>query len=242
MRFAILHRRPYFDQIPVRIIEAYDLLSPAVRHESVDVFHFRVIPFKLLDKTFDFGFFKVELAGIALRKDFLSEKLLPVFLLLKNQSFRQDHVSVIVKDHLKTEQIMVEPSGSLNVFHNDQDILQLHLSVSFPTPSRPASGTWSRRRAPRPPACPCAAAQEQHRQDEEACSQFSGMLLPHSMVNGGGRFLWIYNSLPLLHTFCVPPALPVRPTSAEGFHENRHSPRRDSAPCCASGSMRQGGR
>ena len=127
MIFAILHRRSHFDQMTVRVIEAYDLLSPAVRLESVDILHFRVIPFQLFDKPFDVGFFKVELAGIVFRDDFFSEKRFPVFLFLQYQTVRQYHVPAMIKDHLETEQIMVELSGSFDIIYNDQEILKSHI-------------------------------------------------------------------------------------------------------------------
>ena len=74
MVFAILHWRPHFDQISVRIVETYDFLSPAVCHEFVDVFYFRVILLKFFDEAFDITFLKIELAGIVLRNDFFTEE------------------------------------------------------------------------------------------------------------------------------------------------------------------------
>ena len=43
MIFAMLYWCPHFDQISIRIIKTYDFLPPAVRHEFIDVFHFRII-------------------------------------------------------------------------------------------------------------------------------------------------------------------------------------------------------
>ena len=126
MVFAILHWRPHFDEISVRIIEAYDFLSLAVCHESVDILHIRIVSFKLFDEAFDITFLKIELAGIVLRNDFFTEELFPVFLFLQNQPFCQNHISIIVKDHLQTKQIMIELSGSLDILNDDQYIFQSH--------------------------------------------------------------------------------------------------------------------
>ena len=49
-------------------------------------------------------------AGIVLRNDFSPKELFPVSFFLQCQSFPQDHIPVIVKDHLKAEQILVELS------------------------------------------------------------------------------------------------------------------------------------
>ena len=133
MIFAMLYRRSHFDQISVRIIKAYDFLSPTVRHEFVDIFHFRVTALKLFHKSFYVTFFKIELARIILRKNLLAEKLFPVFLFLKNQTFRQDHISVIVKDHFKTKQIMIELFGSLDILNYNQYVFQFHRFPFFKT-------------------------------------------------------------------------------------------------------------
>ena len=103
MIFAMLYRRSHFDQISVRIIKAYDFLSPTVRHEFVDIFHFRVTALKLFHKSFYVTFFKIELARIILRKNLLAEKLFPVFLFLENQASCQNHISIIIKDCLKAK-------------------------------------------------------------------------------------------------------------------------------------------
>ena len=79
MIFAMLYRCPHFDKISVRIIKAYDFLSPAVCHESVDVFHFRIILFEPVDKTLNTRLLKIELAGIVFRNDISSKELSPVF-------------------------------------------------------------------------------------------------------------------------------------------------------------------
>ena len=123
MIFAILHRCPHFDQVPVRIIETYDLLPPTMRHETVHILDFRIITLQLFDKAFNIRFFKIQFAGIVLRDNLPAKKLRPVFLFLQNKSFCQDHVSIIIEDQLKTKQVMVELSGFFNIFHNDQYIL-----------------------------------------------------------------------------------------------------------------------
>ena len=55
-------------------------MTPAVRHEAVDIFHFRIIALKPFHKAFYITFFKIKLAGIVLRDDFSTEELFPVFL------------------------------------------------------------------------------------------------------------------------------------------------------------------
>ena len=94
------------------VIKSYHLLSPAVRHEAVHIPDFGIETFQLLNEFFYVRLFKIQLAGIVLRNDLASEKLLPVFLFLQDKPIRKNHVSFIIKNQLKTEQIMIESSGS----------------------------------------------------------------------------------------------------------------------------------
>lgn len=46
------HRLPYLYQISIQIIEAYHLLSPAMRHQSIDIMSGRIKPFQFFRKCF----------------------------------------------------------------------------------------------------------------------------------------------------------------------------------------------
>ena len=123
MIFAILHRRPHFDQVAVRIVETNNLLPPTMCHETVHILDFRIVTLQLFDKAFNIRFFKIKFGGIVLRNDLPAKKLRPVFLFLQNQTFGENHMSIIIEDQLKTKQVMVELSGFFNIFHNYQYIL-----------------------------------------------------------------------------------------------------------------------
>ena len=96
-----------------------------MRHEAVHIPDFGIETFQLLNEFFYVRLFKIQLAGIVLRNDLASEKLLPVFLFLQDKPIRKNHVSFIIKNQLKTEQIMIESSGSFNIFYNYQYILDV---------------------------------------------------------------------------------------------------------------------
>ena len=68
-----LHRSSDFDQIPVRVIKAHDLLSPAVRHQSVHIPNFRVIRFQPRNEAINIGFLEIQFTGIALGDDIFAE-------------------------------------------------------------------------------------------------------------------------------------------------------------------------
>ena len=99
----LFHRRPYFDQISVRIVEADDFLSLAVGHEPVYIPDGRVQGFQLPDKGIKVPFFKVQFAGVILRNGLSAEKFLPDRFVLQYKTFGQDQVAVLVKQQLETE-------------------------------------------------------------------------------------------------------------------------------------------
>ena len=55
------YRGADFDEIAVRVIESDDTLSPAMRHQAVDVFNVRIEPFQLFYETVDLRYFKIQL-------------------------------------------------------------------------------------------------------------------------------------------------------------------------------------
>ena len=69
------HRRPDLDQVSIRIIESYNLLSPAMSHEPVYILNLRKIILKFVNKTLDIPFLKIKLRGIVLRNNFPSQEL-----------------------------------------------------------------------------------------------------------------------------------------------------------------------
>lgn len=50
-------------------------------------------------------------------------KLRPVFLFLQDETFRKDHVSVVIPNKHKSEQIIIELPGFFYIFNNDQYVL-----------------------------------------------------------------------------------------------------------------------
>ncbi len=55
------HRLPYLYQISIQIIEAYHLLSPAMRHQSIDIMSGRIKPFQFFRKCFHLIAYSVSL-------------------------------------------------------------------------------------------------------------------------------------------------------------------------------------
>ena len=55
------HRLPYLYQISIQIIEAYHLLSPAMRHQSIDIMSGRIKPFQFFYKCFHLIAYSVSL-------------------------------------------------------------------------------------------------------------------------------------------------------------------------------------
>ena len=52
--------------------------------------------------------------------------------LLQDQTFRQDHISLLLQDHRQPKQITIKPFGSFHIRYYDQDIFQFHTKTSFP--------------------------------------------------------------------------------------------------------------
>ena len=73
LNILLSHGRPDFDQVAVRIIEAYHLLSPAVGHQTVHIGDIRIQTLQLPDKAFYVLFLKIEFTGIIFRCDFFSQ-------------------------------------------------------------------------------------------------------------------------------------------------------------------------
>ena len=124
MIFAMLHR------CPIRIVETYDLLPPTVCHAPVNILDFRVVFLQFLNEPFQIRFFKIEFTGIVLRDYFLTNEPRPIFLLLKNKPFCQDHVSIVIEYKFKSEQIMIKLSCLIYIFNHYQYIFQLHQSIN----------------------------------------------------------------------------------------------------------------
>ena len=78
-------RGAYFDEIAVQVIESDDPLSPAVRHQVINIFNVRLEPFKLFYEAVNLRLFKVQLSLIALRNNAPPRKPLPVFFFLEIQ-------------------------------------------------------------------------------------------------------------------------------------------------------------
>ena len=85
---AVLHgsyRGANLDEVAVRVIKPDDPLSPAVRHQAIDVFSVRIKPFQLFYEAVNLRLFKIQLRMIALRNNASSRKPLPVFFFLEIQ-------------------------------------------------------------------------------------------------------------------------------------------------------------
>lgn len=104
----LLHRCSNFNQITVRIIKANHFLSPTVFHQPVHIGNFWIELLQFVDKILNVLFLKIQLAGIVLRDNLFSDKIFPDRFLLKNKPFCKNHISVIVKDRRKAEQIIIK--------------------------------------------------------------------------------------------------------------------------------------
>ena len=60
------HRCPDLYQVPVRIIEADDFLSPAVGHQAIDIDRVRIEFIQPPGKAFQVALLEIELTGIVL--------------------------------------------------------------------------------------------------------------------------------------------------------------------------------
>ena len=101
------YRGAYFDEVAVRVIESDDTLSPAMRHQAVDVFNVRIEPFQLFYETVDLRLFKIQLGIIAFLNNAPPNKPPPVFFFLEIQVLRQFHIAVIIPDQLKPKHVLV---------------------------------------------------------------------------------------------------------------------------------------
>ena len=72
-------------------------------HHAVDIADIRVKPLQLLYKSLYVLFLKIQLTGIILRNDILSQELSPDLFFLKDQPFCQDQVPVIVQNRIQTK-------------------------------------------------------------------------------------------------------------------------------------------
>ena len=97
------HRCSYLNQIAVQIIKAYDLLPPAMCHQPVSIFRFRIQLFQFLDKCLNIPFFEIQFTGIIFRNDIFSKEILPDFFVLKHQAFCQNHISFIIQYQIQAK-------------------------------------------------------------------------------------------------------------------------------------------
>ena len=71
--------------------------------QSVDILRIRVQPIQLVYELFYMLFLKIQFAGIALLDNILLHKLFPDLLILKDKTFRENHVTTIIQNHIQTK-------------------------------------------------------------------------------------------------------------------------------------------
>lgn len=68
--------------------------------QSVDILRIRVQPIQLVYELFYMLFLKIQLTGIVFRYNVLLHELSPDLLILKDKTFRENHIPVIIQNYI----------------------------------------------------------------------------------------------------------------------------------------------